>query len=176
MRNQGRCSWSWPSCKSRQSLQPADCFPSGLRQRGKSPDPWGVWSQTVQEQQPCGSQHWEPCPWTTQQPHSGSKDQRWMVRTKPAETTLKHNCQGLWEIPTSLGSFFAMFLRAKMASMWRFMGRAAAPVDNPGSIFMMGLRLAGWPALPRTLIAIIASSKSRLATDWISSSCMGCKR
>lgn len=72
-----------------------------------------------------------------------------------------------------MGSFFAMFLRAMMASAWTFMGREAAAVPWIGRIFVIGLRLEGWPALPKTFRSRLISWVSALATASARRSRMG---
>lgn len=49
-------------------------------------------------------------------------------------------------------------------------------LPKPGRSFMIGLRLAGCPALPRTLRAIMISSISLLETAWARISWIGCRR
>ena len=66
-------------------------------------------------------------------------------------------------VHTALDSFGAIFLKAKMASAWTLMGRLAAALPNMGRTFVIGLRLIGWPALPRTFSTIMSSSVAPLA-------------
>lgn len=75
---------------------------------------------------------------------------------------------------TILGSFFAMFLKAMMASAWTLMGRDSAAVPCMGRIFVIGLRLLGWPALPKTFRSRMMFWVSSFATASARSSWMGC--
>ena len=156
------------------SLLPADSpLPSQCWQE-LSPNPLEALSQTAQCMQAYEALGEEPCPCRAEEPNPGPNLQEkansvWHPPRKRVTQTLCY-----WEL-TILGSFFAMFLRAMMASAWILMGRDAAAVPWIGRIFVIGLRLLAWPALPKTFRSRTMSSVSDLATASARSSWMGCE-
>lgn len=120
-----------------------------------SPNQEKVWFQTGRCRKASEAQGQGSCPCTAEElvPGSNSKEKKKAKLVKKMyrwrfSNNFKHPFQ---DNGTRLGSFFAMFLRAMMASAWSAMERdVSVGVWAMGRIFVIGLMLSGRPAFPRT--------------------------
>lgn len=179
----GSCSGT--SCESKWSWQLADSSLSSQSWQELSPVPWKAWSQRGQCMKAYGALGEEPCPCRAEEPVPGPG-------SEGTQTQYELQCMNwafflfyfvgkfsntLWHSElTILGSFFAMFLRAMMASTWTLIGRVAAAVPWMGMIFVIDLMLEGCPAFPRTFTNRMMFSVSPFETASERRSWMGCWR